>query len=753
MKWNRKSLFFLVLLSALVLSTIPTDAIAAPPFKDVTGQHWASESVEWAYNQGLTKGYPDGTFAPDKPITEAQFVTMLVRFDCSSPDSFPASKGEHKAAGNYRYLTRNNIPLDGQSRNIAKDLPLKRGSVARIIAAYQGVDVSEAQAVYYMYQNDLATGTTKTNTFKDFRPNDSLTRAEAVDLLHRISETGTCRMVGLSKRPTGSDNGKYSLPKGFKDDGTSYFPAPENKPKPPVVNTPGSNTAVVDVEKKELIANGIDQTFITVSFCSGKSVSYDESLPFRVSSKQQVRIYGDDGNTKYTNNVFFSDGPEVTVAITAPKSTKTLTDTITFTYDGPSGSAYADCMKKPVEVQLTYQPQAEVRITSETFDNPQRSEKTSYITATIVRPGGDIATNFNGRVRFTSSSGSSVWNQYATIVNGRATAILTRPWYGFKMTDNISVEVVDWNSWQMSDLQSILNRTHHTEIFYDGDLRLNPSCTADKPEIAFIVDSSGSMRRNDPGNARITETQKLITALNAPTNIATKFNSRGIHLKTDSPEPVKISLNQIDASGGTNIANGMQVAFSKFTGTGPKVAILLTDGKSSESQVKTMIEEAKRKGIAVFTIGLGNPQQLNEPLLRTIAQETGGSYYHVSTSNELSGTYQSILDEITCGAKGQTCSAATQIFSSPALEFKGNDFFMSTDVRNQCDIAKVIVRFQSNQGDIDYELVDRGQNHYKLTRSLQELVDLRLFDEGLFIAFGPKGRQIGEPKRVIIKGK
>ncbi|QTD41070.1 S-layer homology domain-containing protein [Sporosarcina sp. Te-1] len=752
MKWNRKSLFFSVLLSALVLSTIPTDAMAAATFKDVNEQHWASESVEWASNQGLTKGYPDGTFAPDKPITEAQFVTMLVRFDCSSPDSFPSSAGEHKAAGNYRYLTRNNIPLDGQSSNFSKDWPLKRGTAARIIAAYQGVDLSEAQAVYYMYMNDLATGASVSNTFKDFRPNDSLTRAEAVDLLHRISNTGACDLVGLSKRPTGSDNGKYPLPKGFKDDGTAYFPSPETNTKPPVGSTPPSYTANVDVEKKELIANGIDQTFITVSFCTGKSDSYEESLPFRVTSRHKAQITGDTGNQNKYTSVFFSDGPEVTVAVTAPKSTKALTDTITFQYDGPSGSSSV-CMKKSVDVQLTYQPQAEVRIDVETVDHLQRNEKTSYITASIVRPGGERATNFNGRIRFTSSGSSYTWNEYVTVVNGRATAVLTRPWYGFELTDDLTVEVVDWNTWQSSDLQSILNQTHHHEIFYPGDMRLNPACTSEKPEIAFIIDSSGSMRRSDPTDARKKETDKLITALNAPVNIAAKFNSRGIHLATGAPDTVKSSLYRIDASGGTNIASGMKEAFSKFSGTGPKVAILLTDGKSGESQINAMITEAKTKGIAVFTIGLGNPQQLNETLLRKIALETGGTYYHVADSKEIASTYQSILDEITCGIKGQTCSATSQVFSSPLLEFRGNDFFMSTDVRSNCDIAKVIVRFQSNQGDIDYELVDRGQNHYKLTRGLQELVDLRLFDEGLFIAYDRNNKQIGDPKRVIIKGK
>ena len=34
---------------------------------------------------------------------------------------------------------------------------------------------------------------------------------------------------------------------------------------------------------------------------------------------------------------------------------------------------------------------------------------------------------------------------------------------------------------------------------HDEKLRINPSCSAEMPEMAFIIDSSGSMKKNDPG--------------------------------------------------------------------------------------------------------------------------------------------------------------------------------------------------------------------------------------------------------------
>ena len=50
----------------------------APEFLDMAG-HWAEEAVRQAVAKGMVAGYPDGTFRPDHPITRAEFTVMLVR--------------------------------------------------------------------------------------------------------------------------------------------------------------------------------------------------------------------------------------------------------------------------------------------------------------------------------------------------------------------------------------------------------------------------------------------------------------------------------------------------------------------------------------------------------------------------------------------------------------------------------------------------------------------------------------------------
>ena len=45
---------------------------------DITG-HWAEESIRWCMEHGLMKGYPDGSFQPDQPVTRAEMATILKR--------------------------------------------------------------------------------------------------------------------------------------------------------------------------------------------------------------------------------------------------------------------------------------------------------------------------------------------------------------------------------------------------------------------------------------------------------------------------------------------------------------------------------------------------------------------------------------------------------------------------------------------------------------------------------------------------
>lgn len=48
-------------------------------FSDLRKTHWAYSYIARAYEAGMINGYPDGTFAPDQPVTRMEMTAMLAR--------------------------------------------------------------------------------------------------------------------------------------------------------------------------------------------------------------------------------------------------------------------------------------------------------------------------------------------------------------------------------------------------------------------------------------------------------------------------------------------------------------------------------------------------------------------------------------------------------------------------------------------------------------------------------------------------
>lgn len=77
----RSLLLFIVLFLAIPFTQ--QSISAASLYKDIKNDFWAYPSIEWASKAGIMQGYPDGTFGPQKEITESQLVSVLSKFDTS----------------------------------------------------------------------------------------------------------------------------------------------------------------------------------------------------------------------------------------------------------------------------------------------------------------------------------------------------------------------------------------------------------------------------------------------------------------------------------------------------------------------------------------------------------------------------------------------------------------------------------------------------------------------------------------------
>ena len=121
--------------------------------------------------------------------------------------------------------------------------------------------------------------------------------------------------------------------------------------------------------------------------------------------------------------------------------------------------------------------------------------------------------------------------------------------------------------------------------------------------------------------------------------------ARLLQALTSDKAAMKAAIDQIDESGGTNIGAGVRVGLNELANTPDdergQIMILLTDGVGSYDPLLTVA--AGNAGVTVYTIGLGT--DIDEPLLRTIAEQTGGSYQQVDDASDLPEVFREIEED------------------------------------------------------------------------------------------------------------
>jgi hypothetical protein len=68
-----------IMVNLLGMKAAIDSAKGATKFKDVPASHWASGVVNLAVGAGVIKGYPDGSYKPDKEVSYAEMSAMLVQ--------------------------------------------------------------------------------------------------------------------------------------------------------------------------------------------------------------------------------------------------------------------------------------------------------------------------------------------------------------------------------------------------------------------------------------------------------------------------------------------------------------------------------------------------------------------------------------------------------------------------------------------------------------------------------------------------
>jgi Mg-chelatase subunit ChlD len=184
--------------------------------------------------------------------------------------------------------------------------------------------------------------------------------------------------------------------------------------------------------------------------------------------------------------------------------------------------------------------------------------------------------------------------------------------------------------------------------------------------VALIIDSSGSMKDNDPNKVRIEAANKVVSLLGENDQVTVvEFSDRASILipikkvgNQTSRNDIISKLSAIGEKGDTDIKGGLENAFaelSKADSGKKKVAILLSDGepdlpalvqdkqKMTEylADIDKLAGEYKTRGWTVNSIAL--QKVAAGQTLQKISQITGGEYFFVKDAAELTKFFQSIL--------------------------------------------------------------------------------------------------------------
>ncbi|WZL81024.1 S-layer homology domain-containing protein [Vallitaleaceae bacterium 9-2] len=96
-------------------------------FTDVDAFHWAAGYINVAVDRGILKGYPDGTYKPSNPLSNAEAITILTRLIGLGPvvdkeGNWPAN-----------YITRANLEGVLDKVNVSSNAMATRGNAAKML--------------------------------------------------------------------------------------------------------------------------------------------------------------------------------------------------------------------------------------------------------------------------------------------------------------------------------------------------------------------------------------------------------------------------------------------------------------------------------------------------------------------------------------------------------------------------------------------------------------------------------------------
>ncbi|OWA34139.1 hypothetical protein B9G55_17605 [Saccharibacillus sp. O16] len=204
-------------------------AIQPTAAQDTAG-HADQKAIEWALRSGIVSLDAGGRFHPDEFVSEAQFLTMLLRTYNIDDQAYASKKEKYSAEGAYQVAAERNLLLFSKEsgQKSLRDKPINRYHAAGLIASADGVNFEFAYAVDYVLIHQYMRGT-EGNQNWTFGSKEFITRAQAAEILMNLKS----KMPQLVGAPV-SITSEEKLPKNLS--------SPEVYEKPQL----GNQTLIAD---------------------------------------------------------------------------------------------------------------------------------------------------------------------------------------------------------------------------------------------------------------------------------------------------------------------------------------------------------------------------------------------------------------------------------------------------------------------------------------------------------------------------
>lgn len=165
--------------------TYGTLSMKAP--SDISG-HPLQASLEWGLRAGIVSPSGDGLLHPDKMVSEAEFLTMLLKTYSINIQAYQPAKSRHWADAAYSIAKERNYPLNGITNIADRNQIITRQQVAEIVSAADSMNVRGSNAITYVLAKDYMQGVTELSIM-GFNKNEKITKAEALKILQHLHQT------------------------------------------------------------------------------------------------------------------------------------------------------------------------------------------------------------------------------------------------------------------------------------------------------------------------------------------------------------------------------------------------------------------------------------------------------------------------------------------------------------------------------------------------------------------------------------